>query len=155
MSETANLRVVMFVLTGVVILVGGGIITMAMAEAGALPDGPSELVWDRMACAHCRMHVGEPAFAAQLQTKNGNVLGFDDPGCLFLHIEKHKPDVHAVYFRHMRENRWIPSDAVAFLAVHPTPMGFGVGAVDIGTEGSFSLEEARGRVINRSERTSR
>jgi len=151
-NELTNLKIVMFVMLGIVILVGGGLITMAMAEAQTLPEGPRELVWDRTACANCRMHVGEPAFAAQLQAKSGDVLGFDDPGCLFLYIESQAPDVHAVYFRHMKEDRWIASNAVAFLAVSPTPMGFGVGAVDKGTQNSFSLEEARQRVINRLKR---
>jgi hypothetical protein len=149
MSETSNLKIVMLVLIGVVILVGGGLITLAMAEAQTLPDGPSELVWDRTACANCRMHVGEPAFAAQLQTESGRILAFDDPGCLFLYLKKEHPDVHAIYFRHMKEDRWIARDEVAFVEVSPTPMGFGLGAVDKGTKDSFSLEEAKQRAIKK------
>ena len=147
MSGMSNLKIILLALIAVVVLVGGGLITLAMAEARTLPDGPSQLVWDRTACAHCRMHLGEPAFAAQLQTKGGATLGFDDPGCLFLYLEKQQPDIHAIYFRHMKEDRWIAREAVAFVKVSPTPMGFGIGAVDKGAKDSFSLEEARRRVI--------
>ncbi len=47
-----------------------------------LPDAPQAVVWDREACAHCHMHVGEPGFAAQAIDEHGRVYNFDDPGCL-------------------------------------------------------------------------
>ena len=51
-----------------------------------LPQGPVPVVWDGEVCGHCKMHVGDPRFAAQLQTTAGDVLNFDDPGCLFEHL---------------------------------------------------------------------
>jgi hypothetical protein len=95
-------------------------------------------VFDKQACAYCQMHVGEPQFAAQLQTTAGDVWFFDDPGCLVQLLAATPPDVHAIYFRHLREDRWLPLAAAAFLPVMPTPMGFGHGAVDRGEPGSVS-----------------
>ncbi len=47
------------------------------------PDAVEPVAWDRAVCARCSMLVGASArFAAQLQTEDGTVLDFDDPGCL-------------------------------------------------------------------------
>lgn len=123
-----------------------GVVGYVVVAKGDLPDGPTELVWDKTACAECQMHVGEPAFAAQVQTVDGQTLAFDDPGCLLRALPELEARIHATWFHHLHEPRWLPASAVAFVAVEPTPMGYGLGAVDPGTPESFSLEEARRRV---------
>lgn len=113
-----------------------------------LPDGPVPIAWDREVCAECHMHIGDPRFAAQVQTRTGDVHSFDDPGCLYRQIEREGvADVHAIWFRHVDEDRWIGSDEVAFLSREPTPMGYGLGAVPRGTPDSFGPEDARARVL--------
>lgn len=147
-----SLRSVLILLVPVAVFTGA--VAIVAVQAGGLSEGPVELVWDKDACAFCRMHVGEPAFAAQLQTEDDRVLAFDDPGCLFEYVEKEHPGVHAVYFRHVDEERWIPADAVAFRRVSPTltPMGYGLGAVDLGEPGAIDLETARAEVLSGRER---
>lgn len=125
---------------GVLVAVGG--LGAALAWSERLPEGPVEVLWDREACAHCRMHVGEPGFAAQLQLKDGRVLNFDDPGCLLRYEAEHHPDAHAVWFHHLRANRWLPRERTAFIPVDPTPMGYGLGAVEQGTVGAMTPTEA-------------
>jgi hypothetical protein len=114
----------------------------AAALACAPADGPQPIAWDREPCAHCRMLIGDPAFAAQLQTADGVVASFDDPGCL-LSAEAAHAGVRARWFHHVSEDRWIPGDRVGFVRVPRTPMGFGLGAVDAGEPGSLSLADAR------------
>lgn len=127
-----------------VALIGG--IAAAILLFERLPDGPVDVAWDRAACAHCRMHVGEPAFAAQLQLKDGQVLNFDDPGCLFRHLRGvDASQIHAVWFHHHREDRWISRERVAFVEASPTPMGYGLGAVDASTPGAVPPDEAARR----------
>lgn len=132
------------------ILAAVGLIAGAAAAlvyfSGRPPEGPVEVAWDREACAHCRMHVSDPSFAAQLQTESGEVLVFDDPGCAFLYLEENDVRVHALYFHHRDEDRWIPSAEVAFVAVDHSPMGYGLAAVDGGTAGAVSLDDAKRRV---------
>jgi copper chaperone NosL len=118
----------------------------ALAACGP-PEGPQPIVWDREPCAHCRMLISDPAFAAQLHTTDGAVESFDDPGCLFARLAARRPAVHALWFHHVREDRWLRADAVAFERVDPTPMDFGLGAVDAGTPGALSLEQAQARVL--------
>lgn len=113
------------------------------------PEGPVPIVWDREACAECRMLVGEPKFAAQLQTREGDVLNFDDPGCLLRYLNLRKPQTHAVYFHHHKEDRWLPRAQVGFVPASPTPMGYGLAAVPRTTTGALSFEQAMTQVMQK------
>jgi copper chaperone NosL len=114
----------------------------ALAACG-LPEGPQPIVWDREPCTHCRMLISDPHFAAQLHTADGTVASFDDPGCLLAYVQAREPQVHALWFHHVSEDRWIPGSAVGFERAGRTPMDFGLGAVDAGTPGALSLEQAQ------------
>ena len=112
-----------------------------------LPSGPVDIVWDKEACAHCHMHVGEPRFAAQLQTQEGDILNFDDPGCLLRYQAEQHRAVHAIYFHHHREDRWLTGRDTVFVPVEPTPMGYNLGAAASGVLGALSYEEATRKVV--------
>jgi len=135
-------------LLALVVTIVGAAVTWSVVASAKLPDGPADIVWDKAACAACGMHVGEPPFAAQATTKDGRVHAFDDPGCLFLWLDEQRPDVHTMFFRHHREPRWLARHAVAFVAVTPTPMGFGFGAIDAGTPGAIDFDECRRRCVD-------
>jgi hypothetical protein len=144
-------RVLPFLLVGLVLtIVGGAVAYSVFASTDELDDGPVDIVFDKAACAACGMHVGEPPFAAQLTTKDGKTHAFDDPGCLFLYVAEQHPDVHSTWFRHHAEDRWIAADRVAFVPIEKTPMGFGIGAVDVGTKGAIDLDEARRKCLDRT-----
>ena len=121
------------------------LLAAAVAAACRPAEGPQPIVYDREPCAHCRMLISEPRFAAQLQDESGTA-NFDDPGCLLAYLEDHAGHAGALWFHHVREDRWIAGERVAFEAVPKTPMGYGLGAVDAGSEGALSLEAARERV---------
>jgi copper chaperone NosL len=123
-------------------------LALALGACGP-PDGPQPIAWDREACAHCRMLISDPAFAAQLHLADGGVESFDDPGCLLARLDAQQARVHALWFRHLREDRWLPGDRVAFVRVAPTPMDFGLGAVDPDTPGAIPLEAARAELRTR------
>lgn len=126
---------------------------LALAAAGvfvlgrsqALPDGPQDVVWDHTACAECRMSVTDRGYAAQMQTRDGRVLDFDDPGCLFRWERHETAPVHAVWFRHVREDRWLAAAKAGFVTSGPSPMGYDLGAVDAGVEGALTLADVRAR----------
>ncbi len=124
-----------------------GLAAAALLAACGPAQGPEPIAWDREPCAHCRMLISDPAFAAQLRADDGSVESFDDPGCLLAGMGERRP--REIWFHHLREERWIPGDRVAFLPVPQTPMGYGLGAVDAGTEGAEDLEAARARVAAR------
>jgi len=122
---------------------------LALGACGP-PEGPRPIAWDREPCAHCRMLISDPAFAAQLQLADGTVESFDDPGCLFARLAAQPGPVHALWFHHLREDRWLRGDAVAFVRVAPTPMDFGFGAVDPGTPGALPIDAVRAELRARS-----
>jgi len=126
--------------------VGAGLLT-TMHFLSSLPTAPMPIVWEKEACAHCHMHIGEPRFAAQLQTREGEIFNFDDPGCL-LRFSAEKPrNVHAMYFHHQTEDRWLRFQETGFVSVEPTPMGYNLGAVPAGTPGALSYADAQRRVL--------
>ena len=116
------------------------------ALACGRPEGPRAIVWDREPCAHCHMLISDPAFAAQLEGADGDLLAFYDPGCLLAYLSRHRDAIGRIWFHHLKEDHWMPGDRVAFVRVPRTPMGYGLGAVDGGTPGSVSLEEAKALV---------
>ena len=123
---------------------GLALLVWALLRAQALPSGPEPVAWDREPCARCRMLIGQPGFAAQLQTRDGRVLFFDDPGCLLLYRSERDPELHAAWFHHRAEERWIPLERVAFVPVPSSPMGYDLAAVDTGG-GTLSYDEALAR----------
>lgn len=123
------------------------------SAANAPPSGPIAVAWDRDACAHCLMLVGEPRFAAQLHLHQGPVRVYDDPGCLLLDLDDiPSADIHAIYFHHLEADQWIESDRAGFVTASPTPMGFDLGVVDASAPGSVPLTTARERVRARRSR---
>ena len=130
-----------------IVVVGVAAALFFIMRSEALPSGPVDVVWDHTQCAECRMSVSERAYAAQLQTIDGQVLNFDDPGCLFQYERDTRVAVHAVYYQHVREERWLPEAEAAFIEAGPSPMGYDLGAVAAGTAGAFDPAEARMRSL--------
>ena len=94
-------------------------------------DAPEPVAWNRQACDHCRMLVGDPAFAAQLRDGSGQVRFFDDPGCLLAFAAERGLGLDSAWFHHPTQERWIPGGAVGFAeSPRPTPMGYGLVAVE-------------------------
>jgi hypothetical protein len=91
------------------------------------------------------MLISAPAFAAQAVTDDGRALNFDDPGCLLSWLAR-GGRAKTLWFHHVREDRWLRGDAVAFAEAAPTPMGYGLGAVDPGAPGAMSFAAAVARV---------
>lgn len=106
-----------------------GAVLLAVLRAGQPPEGPVAVPVDAATCARCRMLVSDPSFAAQLHTEGGQVLFFDDPGCLLLHLDEEELAVHAAWVHHLHETRWIPLEQARFVPVPRSPMGHGLGAV--------------------------
>ena len=92
---------------------------------------------------------GRPRFAAQLQTPDGDVLNFDDPGCLFDYLQSHDVAVHALYFRNYTADAWLTETEVGFLPVDDSPMGYGIRAVPKQTPEANDIEWAKEQVMNR------
>jgi|SoiMethySBSTD1v2_1073268.scaffolds.fasta_scaffold266747_3 hypothetical protein len=133
-------------LLAAVVVAAAGAFVGLVVRSQARPEGPVPIVYDKEACAHCHMQIGDPRLAAQAQLQNGAVLNFDDPGCLLVWLEQAPEQPRAIWLRSYREDRWLSRASAAFIDVGETPMGFGLGAVERGTPGAFGWEEAATRV---------
>lgn len=137
------------------ILISGAVLLIALGALLYFLQRPAEglepIVWDQHTCAHCHMHVGDPRFAAQLQTQEGDVFNFDDPGCLFSYLSSRQVRVREIYFHHYSDDRWLNRSNVGFVQVEQdTPMGYGIGAVDrTQTANAMAMEDASAMVLGK------
>ncbi|MFN0246452.1 MAG: hypothetical protein ACKV2T_06065 [Kofleriaceae bacterium] len=129
-----GLAILGLAIAGVVWLVRG---------SSSLPDEVQPIEWNRQACSHCQMLIGEPRHAAQLITKHGEVHAFDDPGCAIRFIARHDPELHRLWFHHGTAERWVSSDQATFVTNGMTPMGSGLVVVDPGAPGGIDFSAAR------------
>jgi len=93
------------------------------------------IVYGSDQCAHCHMTVADPRFAAELVTKTGKVLVFDDIGCLanYLATGTVAPDkIHSTWVHdYLAPDSFVRTGEVHFVrstAFH-TPMSSGIVAV--------------------------
>lgn len=124
-------------------------ILLMLAACPSDPDAPPTIAWDRQACEHCGMLVSEPHHAAALVTRDGRVLAFDDPGCLFRYMVAETPAVSRMWFHDSAGEGWFREHTVAFSTGGRTPMGSGLLAVPSGTPGALTVGEASGRALER------
>ena len=108
-----------------------------------MPDEVQPIAWNAQACGHCQMLIGDPAFAAQVITDDGEVVSFDDPGCAARYLRAHEGHVHRAWFHEGRGEQWLSVDDVAFVRVPASPMGSNVMAVPKSTPGALPLEDVR------------
>ena len=108
---------------------GVAALALVLWRAAAPPTGPVEPAWDRVACARCHMLLTDPAYAAQLHTPAGEVLFFDDPGCLLLHRTEPGAGPAAVWFHDAAGGGWLAEADARFVPAAETPMGHGFAAV--------------------------
>ncbi len=133
MTRIINLLIVVLLFVGVGFL---------LRPRRQLPAGPVPIAAGSIVCADCRMKVSDLHFAAQLQTRDRGILNFDDPTCLLHYLKTRKPPVHATYFHHLTEERWLTPAEVGFIPVKESPMGYNLGAVAAGTPGTISFYAA-------------
>lgn len=112
-------------------------IALSLSWLERAPSGPLEPVWDFERCAHCGMHLAERAYAAQLHTDSGEVVFFDDPGCLLL-WQAETGSAGTAYFHHAEDERWIAESDAVFVSAAQTPMGWGLAVIDRATVGAES-----------------
>jgi len=143
MRELPWLRIGLVSLLGVLVVA----VVLVVRGGHSVPDEVQRIEWNRQACSHCQMLIGQPSHAAQLITQDGDVLAFDDPGCAVRYVEQHRPHVHRLWFHHGTEERWLKADQVAFTTGGSTPMGSGLIAVDLGSPGAIDLEAATRKTV--------
>lgn len=107
---------------------------LAVALACAAPV-PRPIAYGTDQCAHCHMTLADPRYAAELVTRTGKVLVFDDIGCLAAFLATGEVARDAVYSTWAHDyaspGDWVRAGELSFVrsdAFH-TPMGSGLVAL--------------------------
>jgi copper chaperone NosL len=105
-------------------------------------------------CAHCRMVITEPQFAAQALNSKGKAFKFDAVECLASWVasgEGSELELHSLWVAdHEEPSRWLRVEEARFLrsdAVH-TPMGAGVVALRDERAAREHLEARGGELLH-------
>lgn len=124
-----------------------GVVLAAMA-CSAEPD---PIQFGVQECAHCRMTIADPRFAAQLQTRQGRVYGFDAVECLARFVQGNDLDDGARFwvYSYLPPERRIEAPKAFFLASEglPSPMGGGLSAYASQTDADAQQAAHGGRVL--------
>jgi copper chaperone NosL len=90
--------------------------------------GPEPIAWGRDTCAHCRMHLSQPGYAAEMRDRSGTLHKYDDVGCLVAAIVAARAEVPEAWVEDHEGGGFVPllSAHLVRAAEVSTPMGHGV-----------------------------
>jgi copper chaperone NosL len=106
-------------------------LTLAVAT-GCAARTPRAIAWGREACAHCHMTLADHRFAAELLTRAGRAVVFDDIGCLAAWMRDNPaPGASAWVANFTSPDAWLRADSAMYLRTESlgTPMGSGLAAL--------------------------
>ena len=117
-------------------VVGGVVFLWPSQRTGAEP-----ITYGRDACAHCRMHISQPGFAAELRDSNGVLTKYDDIGCMLHAMVALHHEVPEVWVEDHDGGGFVPLLSASLVRAErlETPMGYGIVAFkDAGAAATFA-----------------
>lgn len=116
------------------------LMTLMIAACTRKPRDPH---WHKDTCAHCRMTLSDPRFAAQILAPQGPIY-YDDLGCA-LEARRANPELnkHPLMVRPDGRESWVKAEEAHYNQGLRTPMGYGFGAVSAG--GTLSFVDVQSR----------
>ena len=109
------------------------------------PRGPRPIAFNDESCTHCHMTIADPRFGAEVVTRNGKVLAFDDVGCMAAWLRENAAQLSQAWVMDFVDHAWMPADSAIYLRSDAlrTPMASGLAALRQGPE-SDSLRASLG-----------
>lgn len=113
--------------------------------AAAWPPAPAEVHLGEDACARCRMLVSDGRFAVQARRRAapGEVMAFDDLGCLVAEARKAPLELEGVFVQRFDGEGWVRGDAVQVVRSGDIASPMGSGCAGFATRASAEAEAAR------------
>lgn len=139
-----------FVITPLAALISG-------CGRSSLPDGMTEIKWDRDTCKRCSMVLSDRRFAAQVRggPQDGH-FNFDDIGCVafWLASQPWGKDASTRIWvsdvgSHGDSVRWLDARKAQYIGGKSSPMGYDFGAVSLAQAGSVDFDTMREHVLAR------
>ena len=111
--------------------------------------GAEPITYGRDACAHCRMHISQPGFAAELRDTNGVLTKYDDIGCMLRAMVALHHEVPEVWVEDHDGGGFVPLLGASLVrAEHlETPMGYGIVAFKDATAAAAFARTQGGEVL--------
>ncbi len=118
------MRSVLTALGVLVLAVVAGIVFLWPAER----TGVEPIVYGRDACAHCRMRISQPGFAAELRDTHGTLTKYDDIGCMLQAMVALHAEVPEAWVEDRDGRGFVPLLAATLVRAEgvETPMGYHV-----------------------------
>ncbi len=104
-------------------VVGGVVFLWPSQRTGAEP-----ITYGRDACAHCRMHISQSGFAAELRDRNGVLTKYDDIGCMLRAMVALHHEVPEAWVEDHDGGGFVPLLSASLVRAErvETPMGYGI-----------------------------
>ncbi len=114
-------------------------------------DSPREIKSDRDVCHVCKMGLADQRYTAQMIDQHGQVLWFDDIGCLVKLMESDewptlKGDDAKLYIGDCDSGEWIDARKAHYRYGDRTPMGYGYGAMKSAPDSTYTYVETIQRI---------
>jgi copper chaperone NosL len=110
---------------------------------------PPSVRFGEEACAHCRMIISDERFAAARVSPSGEVLKFDDVGCLLKHEANETRPAAAHWVHDFRSPDWLDAREAIYVpsARVASPMGYDLVAVATTQAASDLMADSGGRTL--------
>jgi copper chaperone NosL len=117
------------------------------------PSQPPNVRFGQEACANCRMIITDERFAAAIVDAGGEVLKFDDIGCLVQSEAEHPRPAVVYWVRGFEGRSWLRAREATFVysARITSPMNHGLAAVSDGQAAGQLANEPANRTMPFSE----
>jgi len=128
----------------------GGLLLAVTLLAGCRRPAPRAIGYGSESCAHCHMTIADPRFSAELVTRTGKAVPFDDIGCLAAWLAEHTTPVAGSWVVSFVDAGWIRTDSATYLqtdGLH-TPMASGLAALRPGREADSVQALLGGRLLS-------
>ncbi len=123
-------------------------------SCNSVPDySPRKVNYERDVCAQCLMGVANIHYAAQAINAQGDVLWFDDIGCLSKYMTGPQwkkfvagKKVQVWVGDSQRKAKWLDAEKAYYTYGTHTPMGYGYSAVEEPNDSTYTFAQVRERI---------
>ncbi|MCK9292046.1 MAG: hypothetical protein WCR58_01180 [Bacteroidales bacterium] len=118
-----------------------------------IDQSPREINFDRDICVLCLMGLADQKYSAQSINSMGEVLWYDDLGCLIFYMdspdwEKYDHGNTVSYIADSQTGEWLRVEEAWYTYGDHTPMGYGYAAHKHKSDSAFDYATTRQRILD-------
>lgn len=136
-----------------IIVISIALIALIVISCNHKPDFTPRIInYERDICAQCLMGIADSLWAVQAINSQGNVLWFDDIGCLeeYMHTPNWKKFFNnqkvKIWVGNTDGGGWIDAEKAYYNFGKHTPMGYGYSAVPVANDSTFTFQQVMERI---------